>query len=151
MRQFCISQKFTFKYLLKAWIHISFQYKHLCIWSQVNTCLNFNIHTPDASPALTAGLKRRCKYIYIIVAFYIQIPILFQSFQHLSPTIEVLNVPQIPWITRVETPVQAVCKSKAESLAAWYDVNDDFIYLRNTISYSFTEMLDLLIKRRRLL
>lgn len=53
---------------------------------QVNICLKFNIHIPDALLAETAGLNRHCKYIYITVAFYTQIPILFQSFQPLSPT-----------------------------------------------------------------
>lgn len=35
---------------------------------------------------------------------------------------EALNVPQIPWITRAETPVQAAFKSGSESSAAWYNV-----------------------------
>lgn len=53
---------------------------------QVNICFKFNIHSPDALVAETAGLNRHSKYISITVAFYIHIPILFQSFKPLSPT-----------------------------------------------------------------
>lgn len=96
LEQFCIFQRFTFKYLLKVCMPISSQYKCLCTWSQVNTHLKFNIHIPDAPLAVTAGLHRHCKYIYTTVAFYIQIPVLFQSFQSLSPTIWSSECPPNP-------------------------------------------------------